>query len=324
MQKQRLCSKYKVFVLATCFSILMYGFIGCSGSSTTDNTGEEEASGTEEGGGTSTGAFSQTTLTVGGESRAVSFYVPTNAGSNPPLVIAFHGTSGSPDNWIDALDSDPSGIEGLADAHGLVVAAPQSRTFTEADWDHEYGGDIYWETAAPNGSNPDLNEDLMLVRSIISSAQTNYNINTKRVYLIGFSNGGFFAVLAAMALPDEIAAFTEGGSGLVTCDTTRTCEAQSTATNCSGILSGAPVSCTSCSGSEKPITIPTSGRLVPGFLAHNNSDETVSSYYTCKLEQRMNALGYNTDVLIGNSTEHGAPEGFLDAAWAFMSNYELP
>ncbi|MFH1357573.1 MAG: prolyl oligopeptidase family serine peptidase, partial [bacterium] len=202
------------------------------------------------------------------------------------------------------------------------IAAPQSRYIDEEDWDHEGFSDYYWETAAPDGQSADTNPDLMFVRQIIADAATTYSINTNRVYALGFSNGGFFAVLTAMVLNDEIAAFAEGGSGLVTCDTTRSCTAQvASSTTCSTIIASSGCS---CSGSEKPITIPSSGRKVPGFLGHNNQDDTVSVYYTCYLADRLEDLGYTYEVLIGDEEGHGFPNGFLPDAWDFMSAYELP
>ena len=159
-------------------------------------------------------------------------------------------------------------------------------------------------------------------QQIIASAATTYGINTNRVYSLGFSNGGFFALLTAMVLNDEIAAFAEAGSGLVTCETTRSCTAEvASSTTCSTIIASSGCS---CSGSEKPITIPSSGRKVPGFLGHNNQDDTVSVYYTCYLANRLDDLGYTYEVLIGDEEGHGFPSGFLPDAWEFMSAYELP
>jgi poly(3-hydroxybutyrate) depolymerase len=257
---------------------------------------------------------------VAGAARTVSFYAPTRRDGRPPLVIAFHGTSGSSEDWISG--NDPSGIESLANDHGFVVAAPQSRLLAQPDWDHEYdGGDKYWETAAPRGSDPNANPDLLFVSAIIASAQATFGADPKRTYALGFSNGGFFAILTALALRDRIAAFAEVGSGLVTCATTRSCSARSTATECTALLRGATCS---CSGAEKPITIPTSGRLVPGLLAHNNRDDVVSPVYTCALYQRMKTLGYDVEVMIGDAEGHGHPEGFLPRAWTFLAARRLP
>ena len=265
--------------------------------------------------------FSQQTLKVAGAARSVGFYAPASRSGRPPLIIAFHGTSGSTGDWVAGND-DPSGIQGLADEHGFVVAAPQSRFLPQSDWDHEYeGGDKYWETAAPRGTNPNANPDLLLVSALIASAQSTFGVDPKRIYALGFSNGGFFAVLTAMALRDKIAAFAEAGSGLVTCATTRSCTAQSRSTDCAAILRGAGCS---CSGAEKPTTIPTNGRLVPGLLGHNNRDDVVSSVYTCALHQRMKSLGYDAEVMIGNAEGHGFPEEFLPRAWAFFAARRLP
>lgn len=297
---------------------------GCGGNNTTI-TDEPDSTATVEtvtptGDAQGTNGFTTQTLSVSGVNRSVSFYAPSNRGANPPLIIAFHGTSGSSQDWISG--SDPSGIEGLADEHGFVVAAPSSRSMAGGDWDHEGGGDFYWETAAPNGQNPDTNPDLMLVRQIIARAKTDFNINPKRVYLLGFSNGGFFAVLAAMALPNEIAAFAAAGSGLVKCDTTRSCTAQSNSTDCATILSSSGCNCT---GTEKPIVIPASAsRIPPAFVGHNNRDDVVSVVYSCTLNKRMTDLGYQSQLLIGDAEGHGEPEGFLLGAWSFLSSKSLP
>ena len=285
--------------------------------------------------------FASREMIADGSARRVDFYAPPGRDGNPALVIAFHGTGGFGDNppseWIDqSPDNDPSGLEGLADANRFVVAAPESRLWSEgecADWDnHDGWSGYYWETrctgAASRGSDQDENEDLILVREVIAFAHETYNVNLSRVYLIGFSNGGFFSVHAAMILRDRIAAFAALGSGLVNCESTGSCTfpggSGTRATGCEAIRSEAPSSCTSCDGAEKPTTIPTSGRLVPGFLAHNNNDDVVSVFYTCNLARRMSELGYVTQVLIGNEEGHGFPSGAVDGAWSFFSTRVLP
>jgi predicted esterase len=310
--------------ILACVFIALSGLSGCGGGETPSSGGETPSNGADGSGGSGaavdctgtaagTTGFTTGSIEVAGVSRNVSFYAPASRGSQPPLIIAFHGTSGSPADWITG--SDPSGIEALADTKCFVVAAPDARYIPDADWDHEYGGDKYWETTS---SSTTTNEDLRLVQEIIRRATATYNINPNRIYTLGFSNGGFFALLSAIAFRDQIAAFAEGGSGLVDCATTRSCTATSTSTNCATI--GALCA---CSEADKPISLPTSGRLVPGFLAHNNRDDTVSSYYTCNLAAGMEAAGYTHDVLIGNAEGHGFPEGFLPDAWGFLTQRTL-
>ncbi len=328
-----LCGGVLTVFLLACFMWGGWCLGGCGGVGTGEGD-SQEGNGEDVGASspvsasgsfTASDGFSQQTLTIGGEPRTVALYAPASRGDQPPLVIAFHGTSGEPTDWIDsASDSDPSGFEGLADANGFLVAAPRARDWGDgaSDWDNHNGNDRYWETrfdANPSrGSDPDANADLVLVRQIITAAEAAFNVDPNRVYLIGFSNGGFFSELAAMVLRDQIAAFAAAGSGLVTCDRTDSCTSQANTTNCSGIPS------CPCSGTEKPTTVPTSGRLVPGILGHNSADDTVSSFYTCAMATRMQALGYDVSVQIANTSGHGIPEGFIDQAWGFFSSRQLP
>lgn len=310
------------------FAVLTLCVAGCSSSSgagaddaddgddTDDTDGGDAVSACTGGTATGTSGITTQTLTVDGEERSVTFYAPSTRGSQPPLIIAFHGTSGSSADWV--AEGDPAGLQALADEDCFVVAAPQARAMDEGDWDHEGGSDVYWETV---DSTPAANPDLTLVEDLIDTATASFNINTNRIYSMGFSNGGFFSVLTAMALSDQIAAFAEAGSGLVTCETTRSCEATSTSTSCAAILSDAPAACTACDDEEKPVTIPATGP--PGFLGHNNRDDVVSSYYTCYLADRLDDLGYTNEVMIGDAEGHSWPEGFVGEAWEFFSTREL-
>ena len=322
MKKMGVC--LSVFLLLALACGAPASFTGCGGGGTSGSPADDDDDGDGGGGGgpvsdcegtpVGTDGFSTQTMTVAGESRDVSYYAPSSRGESPPLVIAFHGTSGSPADWITG--SDPSGIEGLANDNCFVVAAPQARYMPDADWDHEGGGDVYWETTS---SSTATNEDLALGEEVIEAAVARYNINRNRIYTMGFSNGGFFSLLSAVAFRDEIAAFAEAGSGLVDCATTRSCVATSAATDCATIAA-----LCSCGSADKPVSLPTSGRLVPGFLGHNNRDDIVSSYYTCNLAARMQEAGYTYDVLIGDAEGHGFPEGYLIDAWDFLTQRTLP
>jgi len=285
-----------------------------------------------------TTGFVKKTVLASGQPRSVNFFAPPNRGGSPALLIAFHGTSSYADGLINQEEGDPSGLEDLASEKGFVVAAPQSRSWEtgDTDWDN-HDGDIYWETRSDSnptrGSDPELNHDLKLVQQIITDAQNTYHINPKRIYTLGMSNGAFFSELVAMTLPDKIAAFAEISGGLVKCDKTGgvdhhgTCNYRATAgtTDCGAILTAASSSfCASCVGDPKPIAVQSTRRKVPGFLAHNNRDPTVSVYYTCTLAKQMNDLGYTTAVMIGDAAGHEAPEGALLHIWSFLTTKSLP
>ncbi len=279
--------------------------------------------------------FSSTRLNVAGLDRQVELYVPKNLRPKLPLLITFHGSSGLGIDWIDApVDSDPQGLEDMAETKGFIIASPLARTWGEGqgDWDNHSGNDRYWETF-PN-VDPNKNPDLLLVKAIIQEAQKSYDIDAARIYVMGHSNGGYFATLTAMALRDQIAAFAESASGLVKCARGDDCQFQGTANSCSALRSQAPASCTSCNGPEKPVAIPPlppSDKQRPaGYLAHGNRDDVVSVFYTCELANRMQALGYEVSVNIWDEKNvpkedgwHAMAPNFIEGAWNFMAAHRL-
>jgi len=257
----------------------------------------------------------QASLKVAGEERSVAIYLPASRGPQPPLLLVFHGTDGNAEDAIWGADGQT-----LADNQGVVVIAPQARKMSQGDWDNHTAGQTYFETypSTDVASNPDL----QLVQAIIAEARRAYGVDSKRVYCAGFSNGGFFSLAAAMALPDLVAAFAENSAGLVRCATTADCEFSGSGTSC-GELATQSGYC-SCSGTEKPISIPTGGYKPPGLLAHAADDGTVSPYYTCDLAARMQSLGFTTQVEIRASGGHDWPTGFAEHAWQFLSQHTHP
>jgi predicted esterase len=253
-------------------------------------------------------------LTVAGMSRDVWVYVPATRTANPPLIVAFHGTNADGDVMIQF-----SGLQALADRFGVVVVAPTSRWFggEGGDYDHPSGDGTYWETRT---TDINTNADLMLTRAAIVEASRRYNVNLNRVYSMGHSNGGFMAYLVSVVLRDRIAAFAENSAGMVTCTTRSGCYFQGTGTTCGG-LSTQSGWC-GCSSASNPIAVPTSGRVVPGYLSHAVNDPIVSVFYTCALASRLSAAGATVETYLW-SGGHDLSSSFAGRAWTFLSRYSL-
>jgi len=269
-----------------------------------------------------------TTLTLSGSARNVFVYVPPSAGTQPSLLIALHGTGSGTEV---GMGREMAGrFEVMADAHGMVLAGPDATVQPNADWDQHSGGQQYWETRPTSdpgrGSDPDRNPDLLLIRAILQEAKRAYGVDPRRIYVAGFSNGGFFSLTVAVALENRIAAGMEMSAGLVRCDNTNQCVWAGGSTTCAGLRAESDYC--SCSGTEKPIAIPTSGRMPPMILTHGNQDWTVSVCYTCELADRMAALGHEAQVTIRNQVDHEIPD-FGDPAvygpvWSFFDGHPLP
>ncbi len=259
-----------------------------------------------------TNAQVTSTITVGGTARTVWSYVPATRPARPPLVIAYHGVDLDGQLMLQGIDA-----ANFATTNGVVVLAPNARYQDAAhgDFNRPAGGAVYWETAY--NTNPDTNPDLLLTRALIVEAQRVFNTDPNRVYVVGFSNGGFMALQASVVLRDRIAGFAESNAGLVTCATRADCAFTGSTLAC-GTLSTEPGYC-ACSGTDKPIALPTTGGR-PGFLWHAAQDPTVSVYYTCTLDARMTARGIPHRVTLWNGN-HSIVPGFMTAAWAYLSPF---
>lgn len=252
---------------------------------------------------------SRASLTVLGEGRDVTVYVPTRRAANPPLVLLFHGTNGSGDGVFDE-----SNARTFADSNGVVIAAPSSRWMPRGDWDHRTE-ETFWQTAPD--TNPDTNEDLVLTRAIIVEAQRRWNIDPRRVYAVGHSNGGFFALTVATRLAARVAAFATSSAGLVRCGHTWDCMFQGSGSSCAALAS--QQGWCRCSGASLPVALPSSGPPLAGYLAHGTNDPLVSVQYTCDLASQLAARNYAVTVALRDGDGHVLPSDFLVRAWAFVA-----
>ena len=121
-----------------------------------------------------------------GVSRSYILHVPvgTQASSSVALLLNFHG-AGSNARQEEAL-SDTSR---KADQEGFIVAYPE-------------GINGEWHTGP--GSQGD--QDRQFVRDLISRLEAQYNIDRKRIYATGISNGGGMVDRVGCSIADLIAA----------------------------------------------------------------------------------------------------------------------
>ncbi|PKP02499.1 MAG: hypothetical protein CVU11_11725 [Bacteroidetes bacterium HGW-Bacteroidetes-6] len=139
----------------------------------------------------------QTTKTIlhGGLTRQYKEYVPASyTGSNPvPLVICLHGLGDNMTNFSGI------GMHLLADSAQFITLYPQavSSPYGTA-WNS--GASIYGITL--NGTI----DDVGFISALIDTTSDLYNIDPTRVYVCGFSMGGFMANRLACQLGTRIAA----------------------------------------------------------------------------------------------------------------------
>jgi polyhydroxybutyrate depolymerase len=129
-------------------------------------------------------------LTSAGLEREYLVYVPKSYDARTPtsLVIVLHGAGLYP-----GAQRDFSRWNEVADRHGFIVVYGAGRTST---------GPRIWRV----GPGPSLHQDVQYVSDVIDTLSTHYNIDPRRVYANGLSNGGGMSFALSCLLSHRIAA----------------------------------------------------------------------------------------------------------------------
>ena len=125
-----------------------------------------------------------------GVKREYLLYVPTTYDRRrpAPLVISLHGAGGWP-----VQQRNLSGWNALAEREGFLVVYPAGRQGT---------GPRVWSVEQGEG----LTRDVRFISDLIGTLERSYNIDRRRIYANGISNGGGMAFVLSCTMSDQIAA----------------------------------------------------------------------------------------------------------------------
>lgn len=134
---------------------------------------------------------------VQGSSRSYRLHVPESIrdADRAPLLVIFHGATQSA-SGIELL----SWLFPAAEATGLLVAYPEA---TGDYWNTPNSPPAYW--SAP---------DVPFVDALIADVAARHGVDTRRVYVAGFSNGAIFAQMVACLRGNAIAGLGLVGAGM--------------------------------------------------------------------------------------------------------------
>lgn len=155
--------------------------------------------------------WSTHTLSHGGLTREYMLYLPNNYDESNPasLVLTLHGLGGTMQNFSQM------GFDRVADTTNYIVISPQavSDILAGTAWNSRAGILGYY----PN-SNVD---DIGFLNALIDNTIANYAVNPDRVFMCGFSMGGFMTQRMACESNGKFAAFASVagtiGSGINAC-----------------------------------------------------------------------------------------------------------
>ncbi len=137
----------------------------------------------------------QRTLSHGGFKRQYLVHVPPGYDGREPLpvVLAFHGGGGRGE-----VQRTQSQMNPVADQNGFMVVYPDGTGRLRL---------LTWNAGTCCGYAVRKNvDDVGFVSALIDDLARNYNIDQKRVYATGLSNGGMLCYRLACELSDRIAA----------------------------------------------------------------------------------------------------------------------
>lgn len=152
------------------------------------------------------------TLSLDGVERKYWVHVPSGyTGENKvPMVIFCHGSGQDGEQFYNI-----SGWKEIGDKENILTVFPSSLeycvmedgvTSTTTKWNSLPGGFSFCA-----GQN--VKDDVAFMRQMISALEKRYNIDNKRIYMAGFSNGGQFTATCSIQMSDILAAVVSCGGG---------------------------------------------------------------------------------------------------------------
>jgi polyhydroxybutyrate depolymerase len=144
----------------------------------------------------------QRMVTVNEKVRTYTLHLPKNISHQQlmPLVFVFHGYK--EDGMLARFYTD---FDRIADANSFIVVYPVGS-----------GSPLSWNAGSCCG-NARINsiDESAFVRSIIADVKTMANVNIKRIYATGFSNGALLTYRLACEMSDTFAAVAPSNGVLI-------------------------------------------------------------------------------------------------------------
>lgn len=143
-----------------------------------------------------------------GENREYLLYIPTSydGSSAVPLLLNFHGYGGSASAFMTNAD-----LRTLAELDNFILAYPQGSCLE---------GSSHWNPCPIGGDNKSDVDDVDFVESVVNEISAQYNVDTKRIYAAGYSNGAMMAFGLAHYKSEWIAAVASVSGTMLDCTST--------------------------------------------------------------------------------------------------------
>lgn len=155
------------------------------------------------------------TTLIDGDEREYFVSVPNSYDGNTafPVVFMLHGTGGDGERFYNI-----SGWKELGEIENIITVFPSSWRYCIKD-DGKTKNITKWNIT------PDCEwyfcrgetgkDDIHFLNTVISELTERFNIDSKRIYLVGFSNGGQMAAKCAIEMGNVLAAVAENAGSFI-------------------------------------------------------------------------------------------------------------
>jgi poly(3-hydroxybutyrate) depolymerase len=191
--------KSPVFVLIVLIGI----FISCNKENSSDPNPTEYVVGKN-----------RFTINIDGDAREYFVHVPKGytGSAQTPVVFMLHGTNGNGEDFYTN-----SGWKEVGETENIITVFPSSWKYCIVEGAQQHPNTEKWNAQPANWgpcAGERLRDDIKFLNAILTELNSKFNVNTKRVYLVGFSNGGSMASKCTYEMSDKFAAIVESASSL--------------------------------------------------------------------------------------------------------------
>lgn len=166
--------------IATLLSFLL---LACGGDSTSPPPPPESNAPPECAGGALGDDYTCITL----NNRDSILYQP-NEQENEGIAIFLHGSPGYAEKVMGIFDAKM-----IAEKYNLITLSPEGTTST-------------WGWLSKNSSQESGNKDIEYIEELLIKIRGDYNVTSNKLYIFGYSAGGFMAYKLACNMPEQITA----------------------------------------------------------------------------------------------------------------------
>ena len=145
------------------------------------------------------------TIVHDGINRVYVLYIPNSydGTSAVPVLFNFHGFGDNASDYMNNAD-----MRAVAESDTFILVYPQGSCSD---------GSSHWNPCPTGGDNKSTADDVGYVESMISEISSQYNVDIKRIYAAGYSNGGMMAYGLANYKSDLIAAVASVSGAMLDC-----------------------------------------------------------------------------------------------------------